>query len=294
MPAPDVSLKDDILYKMHCVNESCTNLSLLKYRDYQGFLVTGQHSGTHWVKWMLSHAMAHHYGVEPPEYYDNGSPKSNRLIGHPKHERVYKHLPRIASTHSRPSFPLQWAWLRRMVKFPPYALVVRRVEDVLLSNYEKWKERYNVSFSTYLRGDPLGNKYICDIWDYMYFMNRWGDVMAHVPDAVCMVRYEDLRADSLTSLRRIAEHFGMDLSQEAFEKGIAMGRKDVMEQYGDPVFSVHAVRHDGAGDTVYSDEDRAFVRMMLDKYLRHDLGYDYFDKPRGYRPLLEMPKKQAA
>ena len=57
MPALDVPLKDDILYKLHCVNESCTNLSLLKYLDYQGFLVTGQHSGTHWIKWMLSHAI---------------------------------------------------------------------------------------------------------------------------------------------------------------------------------------------------------------------------------------------
>ena len=72
-----------------------------------------------------------------------------------------------------------------------------------------------------------------------------------------------------------------------------MGKKDVMEQYGDPIFSVHAVRQDGVEDTVYSDEDRAFVQAMLDKYLRHDLGYDFFDKPRGYRPELAALKQAA-
>mgnify|MGYP005859094595 CR=1 FL=1 len=59
-------------------------------------------------------------------------------------------------------------------------------------------------------------------------------------------------------------------------------------------FDVHALRHDGVGEAAYTDEDRLWLRTMLDKYLRHDLGYDYFDKQRGYRPVVEMPKKQAA
>lgn len=293
MSAPEIQAKDDILYKLHCVNQSCTNLSLLKYRDFQGFLVTGQHSGTHWVKWMLSHAIAHHYGVEPPKYYDNGSPESNTIIGHPKHERIYKQLPRIASTHSRPSYPLQWGWLRNAVKFPPYALVVRRIEDVLISNYEKWKHEYKVSFSEYLKGDPRGRKYICDIWDYVYFMNRWGDVMQSMPQTVCLLRYEDFRQDRAGSLKRIADHFGLLLSQAAIEQGALMGDKGVMEKHSDPSFDVHAVRQDGVGEAAYTDTDRVWVQTVLDKYLRHDLGYDFFARPRGYRSTA-IPAKQAA
>ncbi len=127
----------DLAFRAHGLNRHSTNLALLKYYDFQGFLITGQHSGTHWIKWMLSHALAHHYGVDPPRYFNNAS--SNDLIGHPKHRRIHPHLPRIASSHSIPPYALDWAWLRALRRPPPYAVVVRDVRDVLVSNFEKWR-----------------------------------------------------------------------------------------------------------------------------------------------------------
>jgi hypothetical protein len=83
------------------------------------------------------------------------------------------------------------------------------------------------------------------------------------------------------------------LSQAAIEQGAAMGDKGVMEKHSDPSFDVHAVRQDGVGEAAYTDADHVWVQTLLDKYLRHDLGYDYFAQPRGYRPEV-VPVKKAA
>ncbi|MCF8506256.1 MAG: hypothetical protein K9G59_15195 [Caulobacter sp.] len=61
----------DRAFRLHCLDRDNTNLNLFKHRDWQGFMVTGQHSGTHWIKWMLSLALAHQYGLEPPRYMNN-------------------------------------------------------------------------------------------------------------------------------------------------------------------------------------------------------------------------------
>jgi hypothetical protein len=168
------TLASDLVFRAHCLNRHATNLSIMKYYDFQGFLVTGQHSGTHWIKWMLSHAVAHRFGVEPPRYFNNAS--SNELIGHPKHPRIHPDLPRIASTHTIPPYALDWAWLRAIRRPPPYAVVVRDLRDAMVSNYEKWRTDYAVPFSTYVAGDPKGDAYVCDAWWYVRFLNRWGEV----------------------------------------------------------------------------------------------------------------------
>ena len=183
-------------FRRHCANRDNTNLGLLRYRDWQGFLITGQHSGTHWIKWMLSHAIAHHYGVQPPRYFNNAS--SNDLIGHPKHARMHPQLPRIASTHTIAPNALRWTWVRALFPPPPYGVVVRDIRNVLISNYEKWRETYNVPFSRYVAGDPTSKAYVCDVWWYIHFLNQWGEVASRHPRSTRTFRYED-RSEEHTS-----------------------------------------------------------------------------------------------
>lgn len=261
-------------FALHCLNRDTTNLALLKYRDFQGFLVTGQHSGTHWIKWMLSHAMAHHYGVAPPRYYNNAS--SNEIIGHPKHKRIHPALPRIASSHSIPPTALDWGWVRKAFPVPPYAVVVRDIRDVLISNYEKWRGvRYHVPFSEYVKGDIASKKYVCDVWWYVHFMNRWGRVAELWPNETLTFRYEDFRKDPRTNLERLAKHLGLDLSPEALDAGVAAGAKDVMLAAQDPNVDERAVRPDGQAAASFSDEDTAVLKAILRENLKYDFGYDY-------------------
>jgi hypothetical protein len=271
----------DLVFRVHGVNRHSTNLSILKYYDFQGFLVTGQHSGTHWIKWMLSHAVAHRYGVEPPRYFNNAS--SNELIGHPKHRRIHPHLPRIASTHSIPPYALDWKWLRALRRPPPYAVVVRDMRDVLISNYEKWRADYATPFSRYVAGDPRGKAYVCDAWWYVRFLNRWGDIAARYPKQTLVLRYEDFRRDPLENLRRLARHFSLDLSDADLRAGIAVGSKDYMARRQDPDVAEQPVRPDGAEGARFSARDLEVLGGILQRNLRHDFGYPYLDTPRGYQ-----------
>ena len=275
------SIVDDLIFKLHCANRHSANLSIMKYYDFQGFLVTGQHSGTHWIKWMLSHAVAHRYGVEPPRYFNNAS--SNELIGHPKHRRIHPHLPRIASTHSIPPFALDWAWLRALRRPPPYAVVVRDVRDVMVSNYEKWRKDYAVPFSRYVAGDPRGKAYVCDAWWYVRFLNRWGEIARRYPNQTLVLRYEDFRRDPLENLGRLARHFQLDLTDADLLAGIAVGSKEFMMARQDPGVSEKPVRPDGAQGARFSKADLKRLGGILDRNLKHDFGYGYFEQPRGYQ-----------
>jgi hypothetical protein len=271
----------DLAFRMRCLNRNNFALALMKYVNFDGFLITGQHSGTHWIKWMMSHAIAHHYGVPPPKYMNNSS--SNELIGHPKHPRRYPDLPRIASSHSIPPYALQWKWVRRLRKPPPYAVVVRDVHDLLISNYEKWRESYAVPFSQYVAGDPRGKAYVCDVWWYVRFANRWGDVAQRHPLETLVLRYEDFRKYPLESLQRLCQHFGLELTEDDLTAGIAVGSKEIMARHQDPNIDEKPVRQDGRGATHFSREDLITLDSILRRHLRHDFGYSYFDEPRGFQ-----------
>jgi hypothetical protein len=273
--------RPDTVFRLHCLNRDCFNLSLLKYMNFSGFLITGQHSGTHWIKWMLSHAIAHHYQVPPPVYFNNHS--SNSLVGHPKHPRCYPALPRIASSHSIPPYPLQWQWLRRMRPPPPYAVVLRDVRDVLISNYEKWQATYRVPFSQYVAGDPRSRTYVCDVWWYIRFANRWGEIARRYPRETLVLRYEDFAHNPLESLRRLCRHFRLNLTEEDLRAGIEVGSKEVMVRHQDPGIDEKPVRLDGQGSTSFSPDDLALLNRILERHLRHDFGYGYFREPRGFQ-----------
>ena len=277
---------DDLIFRVHGLDRHTTNLSLLKYYDFQGFLVTAQNSGTHWIKWMLSHALAHRYGVQPPRYFNNDS--SNDLIGHPKHQRLHPHLPRIASSHSIPPYALDWAWLRTVRRPPPYVVVIRDLRDTLVSNYEKWRGQYGVPFSRYVLGDPGGKAFRTDVWWYMRFLNRWGDIAQRYPEETLVLRYEDFRRDPLESLGRMARHFSLDLSDADLLAGVAVGSKESMLAHQDPSIVERPIRPDGARGARFTPRDLLALRRLLDRNLRHDFGYGYLDEPRGYQlpPLI--------
>jgi hypothetical protein len=280
-------MSKDLRFLLRCLNCHSFNLALMKYRNFSGFLVTGQHSVTHWIKWMLSHAMAHHYRVPPPQYMNNNS--SNQLVGHPKHPRPYPALPRIASSHSIPPYAMQWQWPRKFLNLPPYAVVVRDVRDLLISNYEKWRTTYRVPFGQYVAGDPRGKTYVCDVWWYLRFANRWGEIAQHHPNETIVMRYEDFQKNPVDGLRRLCRHFRLELTEADLAAGVAVGSKENMARHQDPNIDERPVRLDGQGDTRFSPETLAMLGDILHRHLRHDFGYHYFEQPRGFQIVEPAP-----
>ncbi len=262
-------------FHWHCWRRDISNFALLKYRDFDGFLVTMQHAGTHWLKYMMSAAIANQLGLPPPRYIHNAS--SNDFIGHPKHPRPYPQAPRIASSHSIPHALVDSHVIRAVTKFPRYAVLVRDMRAALVSNYEKWEDRYAVSFSEYLRGDVSGKRYVTDIWWCLHFLNRWARVCERFPDDTLVLRYERLSDDPATEIERVFSHFGVTIADEHIRAAVRDASKAQMAEMLDPEEPVrNIVRDDDRPPSAwFNSGDKRFFDEMVSRYLRSDYGYDY-------------------
>ena len=226
-------------FRWHCLRRDISNFALLKHRHFDGFLITMQHSGTHWLKFMMSTALALELDLPPPRFVHNDS--SNDFIGHPRHPRLHPSAPRLASTHSVPHALFDSRLVRLGLALPPYVVLVRDLRAALVSNYEKWKERYGVSFKEYLRGDPRGRRYIFDLWGGLHFLNRWARVGRRFPAATLEIRYEDLQAQPAVLLGHIFSHFGLSIASAHIDAAVAAGTKQNMAAKLDPASSVRNI-----------------------------------------------------
>ncbi len=266
-------------FRLHCLERELSNFSILKYRDFQGYIVTGQHSGTHWLKYLMSCAIAHKYNLPVPQYTSND--KSNDFIGHPKHKRIYPQCPRIASTHQIPHALYDSRILRKLIYIPPTVLMVRDIRPALVSNFEKWTKKYNVSFSTYLRGDISEKKYIADIWWFIRFFNRWGRIHKRFPENTLVIHYEDLLTDTQSLLQRIFNHINIDISEADLIFAVKESSREKMaakaadeSKPGQGQF----VRQDKREPLEwFSQTDINFFEKTIRENLRYDFGYNFFN-----------------
>jgi hypothetical protein len=249
-----------------------SNFFLYQHRQVHAFLVTGKNSGTHWVKFMLSCALARQYGVPPPRH--SSGPDADAIISHPRWPHRYPHMPRIGSSHTIPSIAFRWRYLTRPLPFQPVVVLVRDITTAMMSHYVKWEREYQVPLADYVRGDPSGRRYRADIWWYIHFFNRWGDLAAANPEKVLVVRYEDVQADPEACLWRIAEHLRVELDQADIDGALLFASRDSIRAALDPSNTEIVVSDDGAiVAVVYSPKDHEFMCNALARYLRHDFGY---------------------
>src|SRR5688572_13351719 len=147
-------------------------MASLRDRHFDGHFATLHQSGNHWIRHIISYAIAKHYNLPEQEHIDD-----IRLIGEPKVPPAYSHIPQVVLSH-RICSPLVHARLFRMMfTFPKYVILVRDLKAVLVSHYERFKGDYKCTFSDYLRGDIAGRRFSVDIWDCIRFMNAWGLVL---------------------------------------------------------------------------------------------------------------------
>lgn len=263
-------LKPRFLY--HCLRRDLSNFSLLKHRDYTGFLITMHQSGTHWLKHMLAAAIARTYRLPPPRYSS-----ANEIIGGVHDAFDFRGVPRVVCTHSIPHPLVGVGAVRRFIRFPPYVVLVRDLRATLVANYEKWKDRYRCGFSEFLRGDLSGRRFNSDIWWCLRFCNAWGAIAMRFPDDTLVVKYEDLRRDALGGLERINAFWGLGLGRESLIEGVAESSKEKLANKRDPVEPGLAVVRDDPRDFTqwFAPGDVAFVRGTCGRHLRHRFGYDY-------------------
>ncbi|MCC7413504.1 MAG: sulfotransferase domain-containing protein [Gammaproteobacteria bacterium] len=258
-------------YRWHALRRSLSNFALLRHRHCAGFLASMHQSGTHWLKFMLANALAARHGLPPPQYNH-----ANDFIGGPRDPHVHARLPHLVSSHSIPHPLMCVAPLHRRLRLPPYVILVRDLRASLVSNYEKWRDRYGVTFPEYLRGDPGGRRYNSDLWWCLRFLNGWGVFAARTPATTLVVRYEDMQADPGAVLARVGVFLALDLGAAHVAAAVAASTKERMRARHDPgrpQGEIRADRRDLAH--WFGPAEERFVRDVCQRLLRYRYGYDY-------------------
>jgi hypothetical protein len=157
--------------------------------------------------------------------------------------------------------------------FPlPVVVLVRDIREAMLSNYVKWRDRYAVDLPTYVRGDPSGRRFVADIWWYIHFFNRWGDVAEAWPERVMIVHYEAVQSAPAAALRRIASHYGIALCAEALAAGVAVADRASVQAQLDPDYGETIIPETAArAQLSFSPAEETFIAATLHRHLRHGL-----------------------
>lgn len=271
----DSDVHMDNIFAWRNLKRDLSNFQLLHHRNVDGNLVTGMNSGTHWVTVMLATAIAKHHGLALPKYFSFTA--AGDLVGIPSALVRRPGIPAIALSHNHPAALLAWPLLRKLVPIPKQVVLVRDIREVMVSAYVKWIPEREISFSDFVRGDPTNRRgYLCDVWWYMSYLNRWGDVKASAPDETMVVRYEDMVAEPALWLRRISDHFGLNLTDKAIEAALTFRDKDAVIAKRDPKDTERVVAAPEAkADVRFSEADLRELRSILSRHLRYDYGYDY-------------------
>ncbi len=255
----------------HSLRRDLSNFSLLKHRHAHGFIVSMHQSGTHWLKYALAIAMARQWDLPPPQYNH-----ANDYIPGPKGEAVYPQMPRIVSSHSIPHALLRSAWFRQLFFMPRFVILVRDMRASLVSNYEKWKDRYAVDFSDYLRGDPGGCRFNSDIWWCLRFYNAWGRIAARFPANHLVVRYEDMLRDPRRHLECVSQFFELDLDGPHLDYAVQASGRERMAGKHDPSRPPGEIStHQRDALSWFSDADQRFFNACCERFLHYRFGYEF-------------------
>lgn len=257
-----------------------TSIPFVRWGGFDGILVSMHQSGTHWLKNLLAHVLSYEYGVDLPEYIQD-----NSIIGSPKRPPTYEGMPKIVQSHTIPSTLISSSLFSVLAPVPPVVILVRDLRYALVSHYvkmhgskqERWKRRYDLDFSEFLKGDPRDKHFDKDIWWDIRFMNAWGRYLEKYPEKSLMVSYEALRTEPVAMLKNVCGRFGLEsVSMNSIERAVDECTKSKMSERERPGERAPVVRKsaDDLGEW-YSEIDKRFVEDILKRHLNYNFGYDF-------------------
>ncbi|MEM6901144.1 MAG: sulfotransferase domain-containing protein [Pseudomonadota bacterium] len=265
--------------------ELWTNFSVRRHFAFDGMLVTSKNSGTHWIKYMLAVALADHHGVPEPQYFSEQAVRP--YIGWPKDKPTFPELPRLAFSHTIPHRLMDWAIARQHAGLPKYVLAIRHPMAILASHYAKWSHELDVDWITFLKGDPSGQRYRCDIYWLARFWNRWGELVHKDPSRFLIVKYENTREDPEAALRQVSKHWQLHLADAAIETALLSGSKDAMAKKTDPHAEINVLQNrEERLEDQFSGESMDLYQSMAANLFANNLGYDLCMHPKPVRASL--------
>ncbi|MDB5429784.1 MAG: hypothetical protein JWP35_900 [Caulobacter sp.] len=277
----------EVLLKAREFETNLNSFHILKYRMVDGFFVSAKNSGTHWLRFMLSAAIAHHFDLPAPAF--SSGPESDAFIGHPRHPAKFAQAPRLGSSHNVPSKVICWLGARRFLALPPTVVLVRDIRDAMLSYYTKWHAGTGLSLADYVRGGPGGRRTPANAWWFMRFFDHWGEMQRAFGRQVMVVRYEDVQASPEVWIRRMGAHYGIDFTEADLAAALAVSGREAVASQLDPGYGEVIVPDRQAREKVrLSPEDDRYLLEVFGAYLQHDLGYGY-GRPQPQPALRPQP-----
>jgi hypothetical protein len=186
-------------------------------READAFLLSFPKTGRTWLRVMLAELLATHYG-RPEVAARATAPRIDAGPGAPRVVVRHDGNPHKCTPQEIAGHRLEYAGCRVM-------LLVRDPRDAIVSNYFQVTRRdhwFEGDLSTYLRW-PRGS---------LDSMLRYYDVWARqrdVPAGFLLLRYEDLRRDTVAALQLIAEFLGLRaVAAATIESAIACSSFDAM------------------------------------------------------------------
>ncbi|MFN3523602.1 MAG: sulfotransferase domain-containing protein [Phenylobacterium sp.] len=253
-----------------------SNFHLLKYAGrVDGYFVTAKNSGTHWLRFMLSAAIAHRLNLPAPSR--SSGRDSETFICHPKRPQVFSHAPRIGASHNIPSRLVAALARAGLVRLPPTVVLVRDIPEALVSYYVKWREPYGLGeLSAFVRRPAPGAKKVEDVWWFVRFFNRWGGLARACKDQILVVRYEDVQNDPAGWVRRIWSHWGVELDAADAAAALDVSSREALAErldpgYGEPIVPDRALR----AAVRLSAADEAVLEEVFSSHLLFRLGYEH-------------------
>jgi len=261
---------DTARFRYHTLRRELSNFAVLRHRRFTGCIVSMHQSGTHWLKYMLATAMALQWDLPPPAFNH-----ANDFISGPHEPRRYPQLPALASAHSIPHRMLRSKHIWRLAHLPKYLILVRDPRGALVSNFEKWRSRYQMSFGEYLHGDISGRRFNSDIWWCIRFMNAWGDLAARYPEATHLLKYEHLVEAPLAELERVNSFLSLGLATDALEQAVATATREHMLSRHDPLRPAGEVSPAARKlEDWFGPAEERRLREICHGRLRFPCGYD--------------------
>jgi hypothetical protein len=276
------------------LRDDLSRFHLLHYASrVDGFLISGHNSGTHWLRFMLSTAIASHLSLPAPAY--SSGPQSDVFIGHARHRRRFPEAPKIGSSHHMPSRLVAVLGALGLVRLPPVVLLVRRIPDSLISYFFKWREPKALgALDQYLAKAPTAQG--VDLWWFIRFFNRWGLLRRAFPQAVMVVRYEDVQRDPEAWVRRIWAHWGVELDDADLAAALAVSSRAAVQASLDPEYGEDIAPSRQARLAVqYAEPEIALLERRMGAHLRCDFGYGAVSaaEPRVHAPAREAEQAVA-
>lgn len=176
-------------------------------------------SGRTWLRTMLSRAFQTGYGIP-----------ADRALEFDNLKRINPKIPSVFFTHGNYLRNYNGEWDERSAFWNKRVLLlVRDPRDTSISQYFQWKHRMHpskkalnfypphgteLSVAEFVLGEPMGLDGILD------FLEIWQRTLPRVRDAH-VVRYEDLRRDTETTLAGILDFLGTPVAPETVAEAVA-------------------------------------------------------------------------